>query len=175
MEYWYVLFVLTTKETRFVELINKENNSDINAFIPKKKRYFRQKGIATMIEEVLFPGYVFIESNLMMTDFSVYVSNSLKTKSGFIKLLGKKTDSDYISVLPEERKWLEQFTNKKKVIESSFGYIEGDQIVITDGPLIGYESKIVRINRHKRKVDIEVQMFNETQVVSLPCEIVSKV
>ncbi len=174
MKHWFVLYVRTGKEEKIVNLINLAGG-DFHAFIPKKKQRYRKQGIITIIDEILFKGYVFVESNLDIQEFSIYVSNNIKLSSGFIKLLGNKIEPEYVSVYPEERKVLEQFTNKEKVIEFSVGFIEGDQVIITEGPLKGYESQIKKIDRHKRKAEVEIQLFNQIQRISVPCEIVSKV
>lgn len=174
MNHWFVLHVRAGMEEKFVNLINQCSN-EFHAFIPKKKQRYRKQGVVTIVDEILFRGYVFVESDLDMCEFSVFISSNVKLSAGFIKLLGNRLDPEFISIHPEERKVLEQFTNRERIIEFSIGFIEGDQVIITEGPLKGHESQIVKIDRHKRKAEIEIHMFNEVQRISVPCEIVSKV
>ena len=59
-------------------------------------------------------------------------------------------------------------------MEHSIGYIEGDRIIITGGPLVGREGGIKKINRHHRVAQIEIDMFGQKQVVDVALEIVEK-
>ena len=56
----------------------------------------------------------------------------------------------------------------------STGYIEGDHIIITDGPLKGYEALIKKIDRHKRIAFIEINLLNQPNIIKVGLEIISK-
>ena len=56
----------------------------------------------------------------------------------------------------------------------SQGYIVGDKVNIISGPLVGYEGKIKKIDRHKRIAYIEVSLFDQVVVVQVGLEIISK-
>ena len=56
----------------------------------------------------------------------------------------------------------------------STGVIEGDQVIVTEGPLRGYEALISMIDRHKRLAFLEMHMFGRTKIVKVGLEIVSK-
>ena len=60
-------------------------------------------------------------------------------------------------------------------MKMSEGYIEGDQLVITDGPLTYYEGKIVKINRHKRTAVLEVEFLGRKNQVTVGLEVVGKI
>lgn len=57
----------------------------------------------------------------------------------------------------------------------SQGMIIGDKVVILSGPLKGMESTIQRIDRHKRKAWLNLEMFGRQQLVEVGVEIVKKV
>lgn len=59
-------------------------------------------------------------------------------------------------------------------IAISTGLIEGDKVIITDGPLAGKEAMIKKINRHKRIAILNVTMFGESVGVTVGLEIVEK-
>ena len=50
-----------------------------------------------------------------------------------------------------------------------------DKVVILSGPLKGMESTIQRIDRHKRKAWLNLEMFGRQQLVEVGVEIVKKV
>ena len=56
----------------------------------------------------------------------------------------------------------------------SEGFIEGDKFIVTRGPLCGKEGLIQKINRHKRKAWLEVEMFGRKQEIEVGLEIVAK-
>ena len=93
---------------------------------------------------------------------------------GFIRLL-RYENLEVDTVLPHERAWIESYCDSKFVIEPSTAYIEGDKIIITEGPLMGHESEIKKVNRHKRTVEVELLMFDQIQRITLDCEVISKI
>ena len=54
----------------------------------------------------------------------------------------------------------------------STGIIEGEQVIVTGGPLMGMEGYIRKIDRHKRKAWVELEMFGRIQRVEIGLEIV---
>ena len=59
-------------------------------------------------------------------------------------------------------------------MEMSEGIIENDRVIITKGPLKGNEGLIRKIDRHKRKAWLEIQMFRRTMEMQVGVEIVRK-
>ena len=58
--------------------------------------------------------------------------------------------------------WLSAFTERKRrVIGMSSGVIEGDEIVILEGPLMNRTGWIRKIDRRKRVAYLEMRMFAE--------------
>ena len=58
---WYVLFVRGGMEEKIRDFFLSQG---LNAFIPKMKVVFRKQGISELVEKIMFPGYLFIESEL---------------------------------------------------------------------------------------------------------------
>ena len=59
-------------------------------------------------------------------------------------------------------------------MEMSEGIIEPSRIRILSGPLMGMEGQIRKIDRHKRKAWIEVELFGRIQRVEVGLEIPMK-
>jgi transcriptional antiterminator NusG len=133
----------------------------------------RQKGQVLKIHEILFPGYVFVETDAAYIDFIQHLNTHIKPCLGFIRIL----EHDHIgtqSLYLHERLFIESFTNNQRIIETSTGFIEGDKIIITEGPLVGHESQIKRIDRHKKIAELEISMFGQIRKIKLSCEILTK-
>ena len=89
------------------------------------------------------------------------------------KVLG--TGERWTSIIDQDLKVLEKLLNKRRLVEMSTGCIEGDQVVIVDGPLKGLETVVRKINRHKKTALVEMHMFGRRQDVAVGLEIVSRV
>ena len=57
--------------------------------------------------------------------------------------------------------------------DRSTGFIQGEQIFITEGPLQGKERQIIRIDRHKRIAYLQLSMFNKETTTKVGLETVS--
>ena len=88
-------------------------------------------------------------------------------------LLGKKS-IEYTMLNKDEKNFLSGFYDDNYVVEESCGFIKGDKVIIISGPLIGKESIIKRINRHKRIAEVEVNFMGDIRKVKVELEIISK-
>ena len=116
----------------------------------------------------MFPVYVF-----MISDHIVQLNMELKRIPDFARIIGKKK-SDIFPLDAEEIAFLKEFAHRDHTVAMSHGYIEGDRIIVCDGPMKGKEGLIVRINRHKRIAEIQLKMFNKNAVIKVGLEIISK-
>ena len=77
----------------------------------------------------------------------------------------------------EERdvEWIGTFTQKgRRTIPMSMGVMEGDRVVVTEGPLVGREALIKRVNRHKSLAILELQICGRTVTIKVGVGIVGK-
>lgn len=74
-----------------------------------------------------------------------------------------------------EKSFLLGFCTDEYIAEESKGFIVGDRIIITSGPLEGRESIIKKIDRHKRRAEIEVAFLGGIRRISVALEVISKV
>lgn len=69
---------------------------------------------------------------------------------------------------------MKSFGKKGHIVDMSIGFIRGDKIYITEGPLQGKEGLIVKIDRHKRIAYLRLSMFNKETTTKVGLEIISK-
>lgn len=62
-----------------------------------------------------------------------------------------------------------------QVVELSTGIIENDKVRIQSGPLVGMEGFIKKIDRHKRRAVLEIEMYGRVVEMKVGVEIVEKV
>ncbi|WP_041706848.1 antiterminator LoaP [Ruminiclostridium cellulolyticum] len=172
--HWYVLFVKSGREHRVEQYLKKIVGIDmINPFIPLHEFLFKISGTVKRELKPLFPGYVFIESDMAGQEFIRKLYNKIYLLSDIVRIL-KYSDTE-IAVRDSEKQMLLDLCNNEHCIESSRGVIKGDRIYITNGPLRGRESIIKKVNRHKRQALVEMEFMGDKRLVSVALEIVEKV
>lgn len=180
--WWYVLFVKSNTEHKVVESFQKAYDRknmpyELTAFCPESEKYYKDKSARELgkkyLRRPLFPGYVFVETNMPAEVFRKAMFDVIYNSSDIIKLLRNEGSND-IAISHAERVSLEYMLQGKRCLEHSIGYIEGDKIIITMGPLKDISAIIKRINRHHRSAQIEVDFFGEKRTIDVALEIVSK-
>ncbi len=166
---WYVVQVFTGTEQSICRQAEKVISTAIlpRIFIPYYEEKRHSCGEWKLLQKVLFPGYVFV-----VTDHIEELWLQLKKVIGLTRLIG--AGEDIIPLTEEEVDFLLNFGKEEQIVKMSQGIIENDHVHITDGPLMGMEGSIRKIDRHKRKAWVEVQMFGRKQVVQVGVEIVRK-
>lgn len=166
---WYVIQVRTDMEEETRKQCEKIIDKEIleKSFIPMYEQERKYQGKWHRELRVLFPGYVFLVSEDKEKLFF-----ELKRVIGLTKMLG--TGETIVPLTTEEVNFLLSFGREEQVVEMSEGIIESDRVVITKGPLKGNKGLIKKINRHKRKAWLEIQMFGRTMEMQVGVEIVRK-
>ncbi len=166
---WYVMQVRTGTEESICRQCRNIIGSEVleRCFIPYYEEKKRYKGRWHTQEKILFPGYVF-----MITDKIEELSLWLRQVIGLTKLLG--TGQEIVPLTADEERWLLRLGGSKQKVEISEGIIEAGNLRITNGPLTGMEESIKRIDRHKRKAYLEVEMFGRMVEVQVGLEVVEK-
>ena len=166
---WYVIQVRTGTE----EVIRKQCENIIQkeildrSFIPYCEQMKRYQGEWHKEKTILFPGYVFLVSG---DEEKLY--HRLKKVVGLTKLIG--TGREIVPLNEAEVEFLLEFGMEKQIVSMSEGIIENDKVVIITGPLKGNEGLIRKIDRHKRRAYLEIEMFGRKMETQVGLEIVAK-
>lgn len=166
---WYVAQVRIGTEESIRIQCEKNVSAEVleRCFIPYYEEKKRIRGEWTVQKKVLFPGYVFIVCEKLEK-----VYEELRNVIGMTKLIG--TGQEIVPLDEREVEFLERVGGEEQVVEMSEGVIEMSKVTITSGPLVGMEGLIKKIDRHKRKAWLEVEMFGRLQTVQVGLEIVAK-
>ena len=165
---WYVVQVIGGQEhniARLCEVRLLQENEEV--FIPMYQRKKKIKGKYELCEAILFPGYVFFETEEVEDLFF-----RLKGVQQLTRIL--QTGEDFTPLHETEVAFLRQFGKEEHVVEMSVGYIEGDEVVITNGPMEEWSGKVKRIDRHKMIAVLEIEFFGRMTDVTVGLEIVEK-
>ena len=166
----YVLQVPGGQERRAEELAQRLPKDVISScFIPVREVKKRRGGEWKTERELLFPGYLFMETNE-----PELASERLRELPLFMRVLAD-VGGEFLPLSDDETSWIRSLaTERSHVVEMSEGVIEGDRVIVTQGPLKGREAWITKVDRHKRLAWLDMRMFGRTKSIKVGLEIVSK-
>ncbi len=110
----------------------------------------------------------------MISDHVDTLFNELKKIPDLTKILGNDGENIY-PIYKEEAMFLTRFGGEKHIVEVSSGYIEGDVIKVTDGPLVDQEGLIAKVDRHKRLAYVDVSLFGQVTRVQVGLELIKRI
>lgn len=166
---WYAIQVTTGEESATVMYCRKLIDGDIleDIFYPETEVMKRYEGKWHKHIKPMFPGYIFI-----VTKDVVRLYEALKSIPKLSKILG--TGRTPVALSDDETGLIQKITNKDHVAEISVGFIEGDKLIIESGPMQGMEGFVKKIDRHKRRALLVVEMFGRKVEMMLGLEVLKK-
>ena len=166
---FYVIWVQSLKEHEFKAKFEKEIDTALYSKLLLVTRIEKQKHKDRYIEKerLLFPGYLFVE-----TDYPEKIHEILCSQPEYIKILGN--DGMFLPLTVREEEFLNRITGHTDKVDMSLGIIEDGAVKILSGPLSGFEQYIVKVDRHKRKAYLEMELFGEVKKIIAGLEIVAK-
>lgn len=169
---WYVAQVGSGQEATVRDMCRQMVDSAIlqDCFLPEYETMRKVQGEWQSVRRKLFPGYLFL-----VTESLPSLLMQLKNVPANVRLLGQGAIEGEITPLSEEEKdWIVAFMDETHCVRMSEAVIEGDVIFITRGPLLGREAIIKKIDRHKRRAQIEISMFGRTSMATIGLEVIKK-
>lgn len=167
---WYVIQTQTGHEDKLKTLMDKTMPEGLdyssNIFLYESKR--RYLGAWNTERKPLFPGYV-----IVITDDIEGVDIHLKRLPEYARVL--RHGEDIVPLTDDEVNFIRKLTGDDGVVSMSYGIQVGDKVSVTEGALVGLEYRILKIDRHKRKAVIEIELFKEKKEVTVGLEILKKV
>ena len=173
---YYVIQVKTGKEQQAIEdiLKNKPDDASFDVFSPYRKSLRKFKGVMREVVERCFPGYVFVETNDAQRLFK-----QLYFTPGFQRLLGREEGTENFLPLDKDESRMVDILyskNNNRITEiSNIEVKEGEMIRVLDGPLMGLETQIKKVNPHKRTVTNEYKMCGRLVSSNVGINIVTNV
>ena len=150
----YCIQVKGGNEAESLELsqtfIDGESYNEI--FVPKYERLMRRDGVWRVEDTLLFPGYLFVDSD---TIDDVYWG--VKKVPRMTKFL--RNEEGPQAIYEYEEKFLRGLMDESHTVRLSRGLIVGDEVIITEGALKDYTGRIVNIDRHRREAKLSVKLF----------------
>jgi transcription elongation factor/antiterminator RfaH len=160
---WYVLHT----KSRFENVVNGGlAKKSVDVFLPKITVPSRRKDRKKLIRVPLFPGYVFVRSDLNPH----HHLDILKT-AGAVKLIGDKRGP--ISVSEETIESLRIMVVAEQPITTGYQLQKGDRVLVTNGPFTG----VIGLFDHYRgesRIIVYIEALGQFAAVEVSVEDVEK-
>ena len=115
----------------------------------------------------LFPGYV-----IAVTNNVDQLNRQLRNVRAYTKILGN--EDAFIPLDRAEMTFIDWFTSRRhRVVRMSRAVQEGETVHVTDGPLVGHEAWIRKVNKRKGTAIVEMSMFGRTLQVEIGLAVVT--
>jgi transcriptional antiterminator NusG len=168
---WYVLRVVSGKERKVKEYLDKEvsrsgwDKEVKQVFLPVEKVYKVQNGKKVMRERNYYPGYVMIE--IAEGKLSDDIRDTIKNISNVIHFLGKENPIALRKA--EVNKMLGKMDEMAEAggVSMSEPFIVGETIKIIEGPFNDFNGTIEEVNDEKKKLKVTVKIFGRSTPVEL--------
>ena len=162
---WYVLHTYPGEEEAVsrnlkqrIESLSMEDKI-FGVIVPKEKKIKIKNGKRKVIEERIYPGYVFVE--MVVTDDSWYVARNTPRVTGFI---GAGT-----TPIPVSQKEVDILKQRMGVEAPQFkiDVALGSLVKINDGPFKDFEGKVSDVDEARGKLKVLVNIFGRDTPVEV--------
>jgi len=139
---WYVLHT----KSRFENVVNDGLiKKTIEVFLPKIKVRSKRRDRKAMIQVPLFPGYVFIK-----TDLNPYEHIEIVKTAGAVRIIGNKDGP--LAVPQESIESLKIMVAGNSSVTTGTRLRKGDIVMVVDGPFAGVTGTFIRYKGKERVV-----------------------
>ena len=167
---WYVIHTMSGLEQKCKQQCQQyiDQTAYREMFIPmyKTKKHFKQEWHE--VEKTLFPGYLFVD-----TDDIDAVIIGLKKIRQYTKVL---KDGDTVSpIRKDEQDFLALMMDADHIVQYSEGFLIGDEVYITSGPLKKVQGWIRTVDRHRRIAKMDVPIFGRATPIEVGLGTIARV
>ena len=147
---WYVLHTKSRFENVVHEGLVKKN---LDVFLPKIKVQSKRRDRRLMIKVPLFPGYLFVR-----TDLSAHRHLEIVKTVGAVRLIGTKDGP--VPVPDDTVASLEIMVSTELPVSTGSRLRKGDRVVVVSGPFAGVTGTFVRY-RGKQRVVVNIDALGQ--------------
>jgi transcriptional antiterminator NusG len=168
---YYTIQVKTGSELKFMRFYTAAyHDKPLCLYFPRKEVPQRKLGVTRNKISAVLPGYLFIE--LTEDDSIKDYYWELRETPGFFRFLVSNSD-----IRPLEGKELEMVLYLLKKAGPVAGvskavFDENARIVILEGPLMGFEGSIIKVDKRKGRARVRLDLYDESHWIDLAFEVI---
>lgn len=163
---WYIVRSQSSREKSVAEKMQKEGETgDLmgkigRVIVPVEKSFHLKNGKKVQREKVMYPGYIFIETNAV-GELKYYLKG-LSGASGFLTSRGGHVQS----LTQAEVDRMLGVQKQKEIVAEQFGnFITGESVKVLEGPFTNFTGTIESVK--EQKVKVEVMIFGRKNLIEL--------
>jgi transcription termination/antitermination protein NusG len=168
---YYAIQVKTRSEEKFIKLF-KASHPQISFPIhfPKRLLDIRKGGKIKASTPAVFPGYLFIEAE--NDEEIISCQWEFRRTEGFYRFL--KSNRDITPLADRDLELVLHFINNSGSVagRSKVYFNENSRIIVVEGPLIGLEGRIIKVDRRKGRAKIKLDLYNDSFSIDLAFEVI---
>ncbi|GHU92309.1 transcription termination/antitermination protein NusG [Spirochaetia bacterium] len=170
---YYAVQVKTRSEEKYVKLFRALHPEiDIPIHFPKRKMDIRRGGKIIPSTTGVFPGYIFLEIE-NDEDIRRYQWDFRRT-DGFFRFL--KSNQNISPMTDRDLEIVLHFIKKVGPVagSSKVYFNENSRIVVVEGPLMGLEGSIIKVDKRKGRAKIKLDLYNDSFSIDLAFEVIGQ-
>lgn len=169
---WYVLHVLSNKERRAVENLNRlfQEDEQVGALVqspplvPTQKVEEVRNGKKYVVDRKLYPGYVYLNIGLRRADGSLDNDAWYKIQAvdSVISFACGRNKEPLPMAVRDVQKLMEEIERRKENSGIVVLYEVGDEVMVLDGAFQDERAIVEMVDREVGRLRVTVQMFGRT-------------
>jgi transcriptional antiterminator NusG len=170
---YYAIQVKSRTENKFITIFRKrypENNLPL--YFPQRRLDIRKNGKSRVQKAPVFPGYIFVE-----TENSEEITScqwDFRRTEGFYRFL--RSNQEIVPLRGKDLELVLHFINTGPVAGRSKVYFnENSRIVVLEGPLLGLEGKIIKVDKRKGRAKIKLDLYDDSFAIDLAFEVIGPI
>jgi transcriptional antiterminator NusG len=165
---YYAIQVKTRGEAKFIKLFNAlHSETRLPLYFPQRRIDIRRKGVMRESRAAVFPGYIFIEAE--REDILAHQWKFRRT-DGFYRFL--KSNQNIRHLADRDLELVLHFIKTGPVAGISRVYFnENSRIVVMDGPLMGLEGRIIKVDKRKKRAKVRLDLYDDSFSIDLAFEV----
>jgi len=168
---YYAIQVKTRCEEKFIKLFKALHPSvSFPIHFPRRQLDIRKEGKVKTTTSAVFPGYLFIEA---LSDEEIKDCQwEFRRTEGFYRFL--LSNQNITALADRDLELVLHFINSTGSIagRSKVYFNENSRIVVVEGPLMGLEGRIIKVDKRKGRAKIMLDIYNDSFSIDLAFEVI---
>ena len=166
---YYAIQVKTRGEEKFMRLFKALHpETRFQMHFPRRRIDIRRRGKMQQTTAAVFPGYIFVEAE--GEDIQTH-QRAFRQTDGFYRFL--LSNQNIRPLADRDLELVLHFVKKAGPIAGiSRVYLnENSRIVVTEGPLMGLEGRIIKVDKRKKRAKVKLSLYDDSFAIDLAFEV----
>ena len=166
---YYTVQVQTRGEEKFIKLFTALHpDVRLSLHFPRRRVDIRRKGSVRQTTAAVFPGYIFVEAEAEEIQNH---QRAFRRTDGFYRFL--KSNQDITPLAGKDLELVLHFIKKAGSVAgiSRVFFDENSRIVVIDGPLMGLEGRVIKVDKRKKRAKVKLNLYDDSFAIDLAFEV----